>query len=205
MPLHNSTVVGSFFDVEVWWSVLRKSLTWTVKRSFWVPSLELETTVRKKACKEWMGGLLLLPHQKILYSGRRVSGKERSFHDEKGINSLRDIETTVHKDTGIRLCKVPYRVSRIKKNPEGCWLGLSVPVALHCMTPAKSRFLRLGQLSACYYANFALGLSPTIPCPVKAMIQQTGPIHQFEGVWCISVHKYCIIIRPRVARHVMSE
>ena len=57
-----------------------------------------------------MGGLLLLPHQKILYSGRTVSGKERSFHDEKGINSLRDIKTTVHKDTGIMLSKVPYRV-----------------------------------------------------------------------------------------------
>jgi len=52
-----------------------------------------------------------LPHQKILYSGRTVSGKERSFHDEKGINSLRDIKTAVHKNTGIRLCKVPYRVS----------------------------------------------------------------------------------------------
>jgi hypothetical protein len=36
---------------------------------------------------------------------------ERSFRDEKGKNNLRDIKTTVYKDTGIRLCKVPYRVS----------------------------------------------------------------------------------------------
>ena len=44
-----------------------------------------------------------MPHQKILYSGRTVSGKERSFHDEKGINSLRDIKTSrVYKDTGVR-------------------------------------------------------------------------------------------------------
>lgn len=62
-----------------------------------------------------------MPHQKILYSGRTVSGKERIFHDEKGINNLRDIKTTVYKDTGVRGASSLDGSRLIKKNLEGCW------------------------------------------------------------------------------------
>lgn len=60
-----------------------------------------------------------MPHQKILYSGRTVSGKERSFHDEKGIKSLRDAMTTFYKDTGVRGASILDGNHWIKKNLEG--------------------------------------------------------------------------------------